>query len=316
MSAAVCLLLYAVAVVVLGPPLLRSLTSSGRAPRLGVAAWLTAIGGVLLAGVAVIVLLVIDVARFWNQPAELVASCATQLRAVVAGDAGIAPQILLIALLTTGCGSAAMISVRVARAVVRMRIRAREHADAVRIVGRHDGARDVVVVEAEKPAAYCVTGRPSAVVVTSAAVGALDEPQLAAVLAHEHAHLAGRHWMVIAALRGLAAVLPGLALMTEGAEHVSRLLEMCADDAAARRHDRRALLSGLIALCHMAPAEALAAADIAVLARAERLAAPPAHADRNRTRAALMGVIVILAVGPLFIITLAGSGVMMCCEAW
>ena len=42
-------------------------------------------------------------------------------------------------------------------------------------------------------------------------------------------------------LRSLAAVFPRLGLMVVGAQQVSALLEMCADETAARRHSRRAV---------------------------------------------------------------------------
>jgi uncharacterized membrane protein len=135
--------------------------------------------------------------------------------------------------------------------------------------------------------------------VTSAARAALDDRELAAVLAHERAHLAGHHSLIVSALRALAALFPRFRLMTEGAQQVSRLLEMCADDVAARRHSGRALLSGLITLCTAAPAEALAAADLAVLARGERLARPAQELAKVKTRAALTSVIAIMAAGPL-----------------
>jgi uncharacterized membrane protein len=167
------------------------------------------------------------------------------------------------------------------------------------LVGHRTSEADVVMVEASKAAAYCVAGRPPAIVVTSAARAALDDRQLAAVLAHERAHLAGHHAVIVSALRALAAAFPRLSLITEGAQQVSRLLEMCADDVAARRHSSRALLSGLITLSTSAPAEALAAADLAVLARAERLATPSQESVKVKTRAALASVIAIMAAGPL-----------------
>ena len=52
MSVAACLLLYSVVVLVVGPPALCRLTQTGYASRLGVAAWMTAIGSVLLSWVA------------------------------------------------------------------------------------------------------------------------------------------------------------------------------------------------------------------------------------------------------------------------
>ena len=113
-------------------------------------------------------------------------------------------------------------------------------------------------------------------------------------------------------MRGLAAVFPKLTLMREGATEVSRLLEMCADDASARRHGSAPLLSGLITLCRAAPAGALAAADVAVLARAERLAVPPADPAIARARAALTSVVAVMVAGPFMTATLAASGVLLC----
>jgi Zn-dependent protease with chaperone function len=308
-SIAACLVVYSFAVAVLGPPLLRRMTRGGDAPRLGVAGWLTAIGSVLVSWLAAASFLIADVASHWNQP---LVSCLAMLGGVAMGDVGIAPQLLLLALSAIGAASAAVVVVRVTRSLARMRTSSHDHAQSVRLVGHRTDVEDVVVVEATKPAAYCVTGRPPAIVITTAALAALDDGQLRAVLAHERAHLAGRHPHAVAALRGLATAFPKLALMTDGAEQVSRLLEMCADDAAARRHGRRALLSGLVALSGAAPAGALGAADLAIVARAERLAIPSKYLGRARARAALTSTVTAMAVGPLIIAGLAGSGLLMC----
>jgi uncharacterized membrane protein len=224
---------------------------------------------------------------------------------MVGGGAGIAPRIMLIVIALAVMLVAAITGVRLVRAALRLRARAHDHAQAVRLVGYRTGEADVVMVEAAKPAAYSVAGRPPAIVVTSAARAALDDCQLAAVLAHERAHLTGHHALIVAALRSLAAVFPRLSLMTDGAQQVSGLLEMCADDAAARRHSRRALLSGLITLVAAAPNEALAAADVAVLARAERLATPPHESAKVKTRAALAGVIGAMVAAPLIAAAMA-----------
>lgn len=312
MSIAVCLLLYSLAVLVAGPPLLHALTRHGHAPRFGIAAWLTAIGTVVLTWLAVAGIVIVEVAGHWNYPRMLLASCLARLRGVMPDSAGIGPQITLgmivavIALMATLAGG------RLARAVSRMRARAHEHAEAVRLVGHRAGDPDVVVVQATEPAAYCVSGRPPAIVVTSAALATLDDDELAAVLAHERAHLTGHHSFVITTLRGLATALPKLSLLRDGATQVARLLEMCADDASARRHGRGALLSGLITLCRAVPAEALAVADIAVLARAERLAVPPDDSAIARARAALTSVIAVMVAAPVMTAVLAASGAVMC----
>ncbi len=83
------------------------------------------------------------------------------------------------------------------RATLRQR-QTRAHAQAAPIVGRRlpvtsPGGDPAVVLDDPRPAAYCVPGRPGTIVLTSGALAVLDPAQLAAVLAHERAHLAGRH---------------------------------------------------------------------------------------------------------------------------
>ena len=56
------------------------------------------------------------------------------------------------------------------------------------------------------PGACPAAGRP--VVLTSAAVEALDDTQLAAVLAHERAHQRGRHHLLVSLAGSLAAAFP------------------------------------------------------------------------------------------------------------
>ncbi|WP_235688626.1 hypothetical protein [Mycolicibacterium phocaicum] len=85
---------------------------------------------------------------------------------------------------------------------------------------------------------------------------------------------------------------------------------MCADDVAVRDHGARALLSGLIALCGAAPAEALGAADVAVLDRAARLTGPAGTG--LAARAGLAAALVTVIAGPLFIAALAASGTALC----
>lgn len=297
------LLLYSVAMLIAAPRLLRALTDSGNAPRLGVATWLSAIGTVVLSWVATAVLVIIGAVTHWTHPRTVAASCLARLQHTISGDAGTAPQIALILISAAAIAAAAYTGMRLTTAVLGMRSRAYEHASAVRLVGHHTGEADVVMIDAAKPAAYCVAGRPPAIVVTSAARVALDDHQMAAVLAHERAHLAGHHSAIVSTLRALAAAFPRLSLITEGARQVARLLEMCADDVAARRHSSRALLSGLVALTAAAPAEALSAADLAVLARAERLAAPAQPSVKVKTRVALAGIIAMMAAAPLIAIS-------------
>nr|WP_246461531.1 M56 family metallopeptidase [Nocardia transvalensis] len=195
-----------------------------------------------------------------------------------------------------------------------MRLRAHEHAEALRLTGRRvhrHAVADIVVLDTAERAAYCVAGAPNVVVVTSAAMAALGERELAAVLAHEHAHLMYRHPLVLTVMRGLATTFPRLRLCTVGAREVPRLLEMCADDAAVRGHGRAPLLSGLLTLSGAAPSGVLAASGADVLARAERLAAP--RAGRHfQARAGLLTGIALGVSGPLLIAATAASGILIC----
>lgn len=312
MNAAACLLVYSLAVLILAPPALRRLTHGGHAPRLGVTAWLTAVLSVLFPWAAAVALTIAETVRRCHRDAGVMTACVSRLHTIAAGDAGFAPQIVLIGTVAAITGAALVIAVRLTKSVHLLRNNAREHAAAVRIVGQRTDVDGVVVVTAENPAAYCVAGSPPAIVLTSATLVTLDDSELAAVLAHERAHLSGHHWIVVTMLRSLNAVLPAVGLISQAAQHVPRLLEMCADDTATRHHDPRALLSGLLALYGVVPSDAMAAADVAVLARIQRLSAPYGTLGRWPTLVGLSASVAVLFAGPWITAILATVGVLSC----
>lgn len=94
-----------------------------------------------------------------------------------------------VVLIAVGTLTSGFVVMRIGRCLSRLRARSHEHARAARIVGRPTDHPNVVVVEADRPAAYCVVGRPNAIIVTSAAMKSLNRSQLKAVLAHENAHI-------------------------------------------------------------------------------------------------------------------------------
>jgi Zn-dependent protease with chaperone function len=153
------------------------------------------------------------------------------------------------------------------------------------------------VLDAPQPAAYCVPGRPAAIVLTSGALAVLEPAQLGAVLAHERAHLAGHHHLLISLTRGLAASFPGVPLFTRGPAEVAGLAEMSADDAAARRTGRGALVAALLAMGTgtAVPAAALAATSGPVTARVNRLLDPPRPGRHARYGLALVSMTLLLA---------------------
>ncbi|MFE7582862.1 M56 family metallopeptidase [Streptomyces gardneri] len=160
---------------------------------------------------------------------------------------------------------------RLARA---RRVRVR-HAGVLRLVGRYDPGLRATVLDDDRPAVYCLPGRSRRVVVSSGAVDTLTPAQLAAALAHERAHIAGRHHLLVAATEAFAAVFPRLPLARHGGTSVPLLLEMAADDRALRRCTRDALATALYALASgRAPRSAFAAGGPSAALRMRRILTP------------------------------------------
>jgi Zn-dependent protease with chaperone function len=312
---------YTLAVAWSVPVLLSRLTRHGIGARLGLAAWLTAMAGVLASAAAAVALLA--AAAIAGLPRLAEAVCRS-----VAGRA-CTPVVYRSAVFEVPLGAAAIAATltaavlawRYGRALQRAGRRTRAHAEAARITGRRlpaqggrggawgmgDGA--TVVLDAPQPAAYCVPGRPAAIVLTSGALAVLDRDQLGAVLAHERAHLAGRHHLLIWLSRGLAASFPAVPVFTRGPAEVARLAEWCADDAAARRTGRAALVAALLAMgtgAAAVPAPALAATSGVVTARVHRLLDPPGRGRHARYGLALAAVTLLLASVSGLVIAFAG----------
>jgi Zn-dependent protease with chaperone function len=303
MRSAALLFGYAVAVAWSVPALLGWLTARGVSPRLGLAAWLTAIASVLGSAAAALLFLARAALAGWSSLAEVVCrsvaghSCAPTVYQNAAFDFGLGALALV-----AGLG-AATASWRFGRNVQRARQQTAAHASAARIAGRKLRAGDAaaVVLDAPQPVAYCLAGRPATIVVSSAALDLLDPAQLSAVLAHERAHLASRHHVLVALTRGLAVIFPAVPLFARGAENVARLAEMCADDAAARRSGRSLLVTALLTMATgvVWPAAALGATACAVAARVQRLTEAPGRGRAVCYRLALVTVSLLLALGPV-----------------
>ncbi|BBY96475.1 hypothetical protein MGALJ_61440 (plasmid) [Mycobacterium gallinarum] len=300
MTTAMWLVLYGGVLACLAPPVLRRMTSSGISPYMGVAAWLVTIGATLIAWVVALALVLIAASDSIQQPS------AVTLCLELFGFSDHTPlpgRIGTVALAISGPLALCIVGIRVGRSIAGLRARSHEHAHAARIIGRPTGHPNMVVIEAARRAAYCVVGRPNAIVVTSAAMSSLDRSQLKAVLAHEDAHIAGRHHHILMVLRALSTTLPRLPLFAIANDSVAELLEMCADDAAARKVGTRPLLDGLLTLAgHHAPLpEGLAAAATAVVIRAMRLATPTRSHTRWRHRFSLGAAMTAMLTMPALI---------------
>lgn len=308
---------YALLVAWGAPGPLSRLTARGASPRLGLAAWLTAMASAVSGATAALWFLARSAVTGWAGLAEAVCrsvtghACAPGVYQSAAFELGLAAA----AIVATG---AAIVSAwRYGRSVQRVQQRTRAHGEAARITGRRlDDARPAatgqaatgraIVVDADAPAVYCVP-RPATIVVTTAALAILDPDQLGAVLAHERAHLTGRHHLLTTLSRALAAVFPAVPLFARGMREVAGLAEMAADDAAARRAGRATLVAALLTIgtgaavpAPVLPGRALAATGGAVTARVQRLLDPPHGAARAAVLATMTALLAAAPVlGPL-----------------
>jgi bla regulator protein blaR1 len=138
-----------------------------------------------------------------------------------------------------------------------------------------------LVVDHPSATAYCVPGLRSAIVVSAGTLNLLDQAELAAVLAHERAHLRARHDLVLLPFGALVRAFPRSRLVQRAHTTVGLLVEMLADDRALRHRSAKELATALlrvgVAGTAQAPSGALAAVTSQgeVAARVARLLTPP-----------------------------------------
>lgn len=189
-------------------------------------------------------------------------------------------------------------------------LRTRQHGRPAVLAtrGAPNGPGGILVIDSAERIVYCLGGRPHPIIITRPALNALEDDQLAAVIVHEHAHLSGHHHEMLGFLTALASALPWIRLFAAAVSEVTRLAEMSADDAAARRHGGDLVVAALVALATGArvPAQALGAAATDLPDRVERLLFPT---SRRRVKRALgLNLAAVLfgpAVAAVLVITLS-----------
>ncbi|NUP46398.1 MAG: M48 family metalloprotease [Catenulispora sp.] len=293
MKIALILAGYGLVLAVAGPRLLACASWTARAPRLAIACWqalcLAVVASAMLAGLA----LAVPTMRISGDLAMLLRACVMALRAQYATPGGaavsIAGAVLALAVFArvTWCLGSHLTSAR------RERTR---HRRAVALVGALDRETGVSVVPDDRPAAYCLPGRGHRIVLTSAALAALGPAELAAVIAHERAHVRGRHHLALAFTAALAAAFPRIGLFSMAASQTARLVELAADDAACATSDELTLAEALLSMAGPgAPAMALAAGgDVAD--RIRRLIAGRRPLPRWAARLGLAAAVALLMV--------------------
>ncbi|MER5355842.1 M56 family metallopeptidase [Kitasatospora sp. NPDC002551] len=96
----------------------------------------------------------------------------------------------------------------------------------------------LVVLENVRPEAWSLPGHESRLVVTTGAMRKLTARELAAVLSHERGHVRARHHWLAQGAQALASGFPGVGVFSAFRDQVGELVELAADDRAARRHGR------------------------------------------------------------------------------
>jgi Zn-dependent protease with chaperone function len=170
-------------------------------------------------------------------------------------------------------------------------------------------APGALVVDYPAAAAYCLPGIRSKIVVSAGALDLLAPAELAAVLAHERAHLRARHDLVLIPFTSLRRTFPRSRVITQAHRTVALLVEMMADDRALRvrgllaRELATALLRFGTAGTACTPAGALAAAEGELTARVNRLLTPLPPLSRP-VQAGVVLAAALLVTAPLLLLVL------------
>jgi Zn-dependent protease with chaperone function len=160
---------------------------------------------------------------------------------------------------------------------VLFRNRARAIAESYRRAAELGGAEfsadgSVVVVPGSAIEAYALPGKPGRIVVSDRLLDRLDVDGRAALIAHEQAHLSGRHYLFAAAARLAAAANPMLLPMARAVEYT---VERWADEHAASVTGDRGLVAetiGQVALLASARPARMPAISLGIVgSRARRL---------------------------------------------
>ena len=198
------------------------------------------------------------------------------------GAAGGMPMIIVAVRLTCLAAGLALLAslcwVLLAASAAALQARRRQRALLTLLAHGDPKVPGALVVDYPTAAAYCLPGLRSQIVVSVGTLELLGRGELAAVLAHERAHLRERHDLVLLPFIALLRAFPKSATCTDAHRAVALLIEMLADDHALRARPARELVSALVrfgtAGTCPAPAGTLAAGEGEVAARVTRLMLP------------------------------------------
>lgn len=245
MTVPVALLLFAGAILLLASRVLTRAIWVHGSPRWGILAWQACVGAVLSAFVLLALTALVPVERISFDLAHLLHACAAALQdsyalsqapGVFGASIAVAGMTVLLLLRAT-----VLLTVRVARS----RDRQRRLLD---LLARDLDGHGAHVLAHDVPLAYCVPGGRGRIVLTTAARATLPAAELRAVVAHERAHLRGRHDLVLFGADVARTAFPWMRFFHVAHVQMTGLIEMLADDRAASRAGRLPLAAALLDL--------------------------------------------------------------------
>ncbi|MEQ8147836.1 M56 family metallopeptidase [Streptomyces sp. OP7] len=300
------LLMLGVLTAVVGPRLLARADWPDREPIVALWAWQCVIAAVLL---CCALSMTFSAAAAWRAVGGHVFTGApgAVVEAYTLGTAGLWAHVTAVALACGGLWSAVMLVREIARARTRRRARRAELLRRAPLLPGEETASDrLVVLEGDRPDAWCLPGTPPQLVVTTAALRRLKGRQLDAVLAHERGHAQARHDWLLHCSSALAEGFPQVPVFSAFRDEMHRLVELAADDTASRRFGRLTTALALVELNEdrgvFGPGPA-SRADVP--ARVHRLLAPRERLTAGR-RLRLTAVAALVPVVPLLVAFLPG----------
>ncbi|MEU9691299.1 M56 family metallopeptidase [Amycolatopsis japonica] len=282
------------------PRLLGRLTAGGISPGTALAWWLLTAAGVLAATFGAVLLLVLPD----HGPAGTITRILHECWAAVghSGLPGLDPVAGTFAA-TALAIAAARLALSTARRRKRSTLLHRRHLDVLRLSGARPGP--TLWLPDDRPIAYSLGGRDGLIVASQGLAGRLSSRELAAVLAHERAHLRGRHHFLAGCAETLGRTLRFVPLMRELPGAVRLLVELAADRAAAAGHGPDTVRSALLSI---------QAADGDTALRLRWLARHPSGPSRfpERVRAVAGGTLALFAPPVLTVGMMFTAGLVSC----
>jgi beta-lactamase regulating signal transducer with metallopeptidase domain len=258
------------------PLLVRSMIARGIDAHVTLLTWSALVAGTL---VSIAVPVVLSAIPSHGGVTTLV-DIAHQCWLAIHGDmpARIEAIVGIVGIAVLGCGAIRWI-IHLTRTVRERRQLYERHIDLLRIIGGGDAfsgstrPASTLWLPLDSPLAYSVAGRPAMVVASEGLRTQLEPAEVAAVLAHEHAHIDGRHHLLVGIAESVAYAFPWLPIMRESPSLVRALVELDADARAARSHGRDPVRRALTSLHpHPVPLPALGMVSDTTAVRLDRLA--------------------------------------------